>query len=310
MDPLGADATMARLPMMNEKLDCAAIAKAIERLLPPPVIVERFALEESLAAMRDLGMLSASLKRHSVEPCTAVPGLEPILLALGARADMPPRDTLLHYTSWNPEGTRCRRYTTHADEAHLLDCVRRAAPAIDRAIAALVDAQGLPPGDECAARCREAAAHLECVVDATVHAMRHVSPAVFARELRLYYEPYRVGGRELFGAGAVELPLFIVDQIAWAGRAAPDVYREFQPRYVPYCVPRLRALFARVGDAESLVERLLRLRRESRAFELDATAAAVLDVLHVLVRFRGPHARLAQRAYSARVGAAISHPSG
>ncbi|MFP3335605.1 DUF1864 family protein, partial [Pseudomonas sp. SIMBA_064] len=73
---------------------------------------------EAAAAMRDIGFFLGSLKRHGHEPADAVPGLEPVLLDLARATDLPPRETLLHVTVWNPAAADAQRsYTGLPDEA-------------------------------------------------------------------------------------------------------------------------------------------------------------------------------------------------
>jgi FAD/FMN-containing dehydrogenase len=80
LDPLGADRVLARLPAMNARADAAAIARALVELAPSDAERSELTFQGCLAAMRDLGVLAGSLKRHGVEPVQALPELEPILL--------------------------------------------------------------------------------------------------------------------------------------------------------------------------------------------------------------------------------------
>ena len=64
LDPLQADDVMARLPLLNRQADVNGLVQAIASVLPVESDIERMTINETLAAVRDLGVLMASLKRH------------------------------------------------------------------------------------------------------------------------------------------------------------------------------------------------------------------------------------------------------
>ncbi|MBO0881383.1 MAG: DUF1864 family protein, partial [Mycobacterium sp.] len=129
LDPLDADEVCAHLPAMNRRGEVSALATALRQIMPTAIQVAGFNALECLAAMRDIGMLLGSIKRHGVQPVAAVPEIEEVLLDLAMRTDLVPRDTLHHYTCWNPGGgTRRRMYTGDPQETHLIDAVRTAMP--------------------------------------------------------------------------------------------------------------------------------------------------------------------------------------
>lgn len=110
LDPLKADELMSQLPLLNLQRDTEGLTQMLQKLLPSASQARSLGFEEACAAMRDLGLVMGSLKRHGVEPVARVPGLEEVLPLLATLTSLPPRDTLLHYTIWNPAGSRERRY--------------------------------------------------------------------------------------------------------------------------------------------------------------------------------------------------------
>src|SRR5688572_19655223 len=119
IDPLGFDDQIQLLHVLNRSGDTNEIIQLLYRLLPVPDALDRYSYDESIAAMRDLGIFIGILKKHGIEPVEVVPELEYVLLVLMVKTDLPPRDTLLHYTVWNPDGDRMRTYTGLNDERSL-----------------------------------------------------------------------------------------------------------------------------------------------------------------------------------------------
>src|ERR1700722_8670401 len=110
IDPLSADVIMEKVPSWNKAGDISELVSALQAMCRI-VSLESRNYYELLAIVRDLGILAGSLRRHGQEPLALVPELEPIFLRAGVLTDLIPRDTLMHYTVWNPSGLRLRRYT-------------------------------------------------------------------------------------------------------------------------------------------------------------------------------------------------------
>ncbi len=194
LDPLGADGACRRLPELNARADVPAMVATLRSLLPNDV--SGFTAHECLAVMRDLGIFLGSVKRHGVEPEPLVPEMTPVLLELGARTDLVPRDTILHYTTWNPVGERERRYTDDSQETYLQDSVRMVFDDIQTGLACGESLHDLEPRDpEFAATLDEFARRLGSMVDSMELVIKHVTPAYFARGLRPYLEAVDVAGR-------------------------------------------------------------------------------------------------------------------
>ena len=139
LDPLNFDEKLPVLHELNRKANTNEIIQLLYRSLPVPDTLDRYSYEESIAAMRDLGIFIGILKKHGIEPVAVIPELEYVLLVLMVKTDLPPRDTLLHYTVWNPDGDRMRTYTGLRDERSLIESVKIAMPQ-------LMEAQRKPRG--------------------------------------------------------------------------------------------------------------------------------------------------------------------
>lgn len=302
-DPLQARPFVLQLPGLNRNKDVPGIVALLHEFLPVHGVPSSWCFVEAAAAMRDIGFFLGSLKRHGHEPADVVPGLEPLLLDLARITDLPPRETLLHVTVWNPATAEAQRsYTGLSDEAHLLESVRISMAALEAAIAATVELSDVPLRSPTFAQgCDELAAYLQKMVESIVYAYRFISPQVFYDELRPFYEPIRIGDQSYLGPGAVEMPLFVLEYVLWGSQSDHIAYREFKETYLPYVLPAYRAVYARFAERPALIDRAI---DEAQAIgvqneHIRAGLAALNRVFVVLLRFRAPHHQLADRVYEA-----------
>ncbi|MFI8827895.1 monodechloroaminopyrrolnitrin synthase PrnB family protein [Streptomyces sp. NPDC053431] len=301
-DPLGADAVLAALPAMNAEADTAALTVALRALVPDVDRAAEWSVVAALAAMRDLGILLGSLKRHGVQPVAAVPEVLPVLELLGRRTDMVPRDTVHHYTTWNPPGPRRRTYTGHAMEAHLQEAVRMAFPGLVAALDACARVARLEPYDPGFALALDRTAHhVQAVVDAIDLTVAHVTPEYFARTLRPYFEEIDVDGRSYLGPAASQVPLWLVDLTLWQCDRSDPAYDLFLADSLPYALPSWRAFHARHRGGVSAVSKVSAAISWEGADrlppELAASARSLARVLRILKSFRARHFTLARKSY-------------
>lgn len=312
LDPLHFDAHLTALHRMNEQQDVQAIMQLLYNLLPVPAALEQYTFEDSAAAMRDLGIMMGILKRHQIEPVEVVPELEYVLLVLMTKTALPPRDTLIHYTVWNPDGVRSRSYTGIADEICLIESVKMAYPSLLEAIDRLhAMHQGEVYGRQFEEQCLYTRDLMVGMVKGIVHAKRYVRPEVFAHELRHYYNPIKVDyGREYMGPGAVEMPMFLFDHLLWSCDLGDTTYYHFQEGYLPYNFGELRDLYWSYRKKPSLVSRVEYALLEHPTRERADAARQLLEMTQVLKSFRMPHKKLAEESYREAEGHAYNKGSG
>jgi hypothetical protein len=301
-DPLGADEACLRLPEMNAAADLPALVSALHELLPSHDDLERWDVYECLAAMRDIGFFLGSIKRHGREPIEVVPGLEPVLLELGCRTDMIPRDTAHHCTEWNPLGPRERSYTGDAQERCLMDSGRLFLPHLRLALALCGKLRHLDPGQASFVASLEALAEeLDHFGEAMTNVTTGMTPEFFARTLRPYYESIIVGGTAYTGPAGSGLPLYLVDLAVWASDRRDDVFDEFVRDAALLTVPPWRALVTASAQQASLVtmvtSRLRAVEPDAVPETLQRAAHALIRVLRALMVFRGRHMAMARKAY-------------
>ncbi|WP_224994510.1 monodechloroaminopyrrolnitrin synthase PrnB family protein [Cesiribacter sp. SM1] len=305
LDPLNADAVVKQIPAFNMDKNVEKLTSACYSLLPHPDRLESFDYYESVAAMRDLGFFLGSMKRHGVEPVEAVPELDYVLDVLGSKTNLPPRDTLLHYTSWNPVGFRRRTYTGTPDEDNLIQSVSMAMTPLIKAIFALEAMHSIRPDMPAFAACaKEAAGAFEGMIAGIVHTRKHVSVSYFAHELRLYFDPIHLHGKVYLGPGAVEMPMFVYDHLLWSSSNNDPAYVSFKETYLPYILPYLRDTYTAHCYKPSLLDIFGKFMLESELQQEEVWQAIreFRNLLNFLKSFRMPHKKIADNAYKAANG--------
>ncbi len=308
LDPLHCDNEMAELPAWNKKGDVDAIVGAIRKIAPSRTAISSFTEQEAHAALRDLGMLMASVKKHGIEPEVLVPEVVPVMVALGSVADMVPRETIMHYSAWNPDGERQRCFTHFSDEVKVIQGTKIAIPGLERATLGLAELHTLSmDSPEFVRHARLVHMNISAMVRAIVFTIVNVNPRVFAVDLRPYYDPFTLQGVEYMGAGAVQLPVFVFDHILWSSDSRDSALTQFREHNIPYCTPVFRTLYHHFTGKPSLVRMACQSLRDVRVPSLHQIQSiqAINDLLDVLVRFRTPHKSLANRAFAHRDNQAV-----
>lgn len=305
LDPLGADEIYRQMPAMNAVADVPALARSLRELVPTMALVTEYSLEEALGAMRDLGLFLGSLKRHGVQPVEAVPEVEAILIELGRRTDMIPRETVHHYTEWNPVDDRQRMYTGDPQERFLMDGARTALPHLGDAVELCKKLIELEPDDaEFGEVVTALTERISSFDEAISMVVSKVSPEFFARGMRPYYEEITVGGRTYLGPAAAHVPLFLVDIVVWASDHGHEVYDEFIVDASQHTLPQWRSLVPGWRQRPSLVTKVA---AAVRAAPVGASSAvrdatrALYGALRALMLFRGKHLSIARKAYQEEV---------
>ncbi|MTI19713.1 DUF1864 family protein [Fulvivirga sp. RKSG066] len=299
LDPLGMDEALQKLPSLNANGEIGEMVRDLYKHLPFPVRLERFSYQECLAAMRDIGLYLGSIKKHGKEPLEEVPELDYVLGVLSEKTDLPPRDTLLHYSLWNPEGERMRTYTHYEDERELIRSVKVAMTPLFRAIYQLIDLYWCDvESEDFSIIAERTKADFRYVIDGVVIAKKNVSPALFARELRLYFDPIEIYKEQVIGPGAVEMPLFVYDYILWGSDVRSEVYQQFSRTYVPFTLPWLRDVYFNFMNKPSLVTKVSRMLASNPENEtIVKSAKSLLELCKLEKSFRMPHKKMAEESY-------------
>lgn len=310
LDPLNADDLILKVPELNESKDVNGLISLAGAMMPSLKTLKRLNYFQANAAIRDIGIMLGSLKRHHIEPVAVIPGLEETMALLASKTAMPPRDTLLHYTVWNPTDHRRRTYTGTRDEHCLIDSVVMALGPLVRGIELLKQLHATPlESEHFQQTCEEVTVQFQKVIDGMVLARRKVCLSYFASELRLYFDPIQLNGREYLGPGAVEMPMFVFDHLLWSCDCDDAAYEVFKQTYLPYVHPEMRAIFHEFQDQASLLGKCYHLivRRHINFHPVVyQSLCALRHCFQQLKSFRMPHKKVAEEAYAHAAGASGS----
>jgi hypothetical protein len=312
LDPLAFDQKLKTLHLLNKGGDVKEIIHFLYASLPSPDVLETYSYEDSIAAMRDLGIFIGILKRFGVEPVEVIPELEYVLLVLMVKTSLPPRDTVMHYTLWNPDGARMRTYSEWPDERSLIVSVKIAIEDLMKGIVELQELCAMEATDPLfTGKCSEIRGRLEAMVNGIVYAKKNVSPAIFYNELRFYFDPIKVDyNKSYLGPGAVEMPMFVFDHLLWSCDLNDPVYTHFKEGYLPYNLPFIRNIYGDFNQKPSLLTRVSTNLKNNPSKENYRAAKSVMDLCVVLKSFRMPHKKLAESAYASSPGAEKHHEVG
>lgn len=298
-DPLCLDAIFRRLPEINRSGDEHVLRNVLDTAVArvDPASLPVWA---ALAAMRDIGTLVASLRRLSGPSLLLPAHVTATLVQLGRITDMPPRETVLHYCSWNPEGARRRVFTGDPEEHALVSTTALCLRSFENTARLLLDlGRDHPTSPSYVRTCRWAARELAIAARAVQGREGRLDPHHFATKLRAYFEPVRINGRSYSGAAAAQAPLYLVDELVY-GRGAGDAKLwSLRDELAEYGLPRWREAYKAARQGPSVIESIEAISRSTARHSLRARGAvdAVRELLRQLVSFRGRHRPLVAAAY-------------
>lgn len=301
LDPIGFDEVIQHVHVFNATKNVKGLVNLVYAHIPVPLQIEKFTYEQSIATMRDLGILVGSIKKHGAEPLELIPELEYVFFELSNKTNLPPRDTLFHYTIWNPEGKRMRTYTGTNDEIELINSVKTAHNPLIYAIHFLIELNATDVNNlEYAEICNQAKESFKGMIDGMVNAKRNVSPSFFANELRHYFEPIIIHHAEYIGPGAVEMPMFVYDHLLWSSDTADLEYRKFKTTYLPFNLPNIRDIYYNYDNSPSLLSQMCEELKTSQQVSstMIKNAKALFELCSTMKSFRMPHKKLATDSYN------------
>lgn len=301
LDPLRLDSFFRVFPSINLDRKVNLLLEELNSIVEKCADVDQFTVNESHAAMRDIGMIMSGVRRTGIQPCQNVSGLESVLVSFSKKTNMVPRDTSYHYGPWNPEGLRERRFTNYEDEDGLINAVRVSIPGIESSIANLLLAERTPldsPDFELSVL--EASNNLKSAVVGIGETIRKTDPYLFSHELRPFFDPLMIGGKDYVGAGGGQMPLFVIDLIAWGGGLDTSLlYGTFINDATLYLPPALREQCETTKGSISLLEQAkIQIETLPKSPVLLKSLNALSELFSVLIKFRKPHYQLAEKTLS------------
>jgi hypothetical protein len=285
LDPLGADAVMRSLPQANIAADAAWLRSRAVHLCQHVTGIRDVA--PARAALRDLGMLTASLARHTGRDI-APPAVEAAMLHLGDIADEVPRETVYSYSTRNPRGPRRRSFTDTPGEHLFIDEVSAASDAIDTAIEYCRHLPAAVDQHETDAGAAGVHHHLRTFGKHLLTVKRHLTPQYFTGQLRPYFPALTIAGHTYYAPGGAQMPLLAIDVLLLNQTATGELavwFEQYLDDNILYLPPHHRALI----DTARGVPGLARLAHHHP--HLRAATSMLIDDL---LRFRLPHRQLAR----------------
>jgi len=325
-DPLDAADSLRRLPELNRQHLPIKIISQLARHIPNLAQVESWDYISAVAAMRDIGMFLGSIKRFRIEPEIVLPELTPVLLRLGEKTDLPPRDNAIHYTIWNGHGADLRTYTHHDQERVLIESTRSAYIALEKASKQLILLYDVSITDPYFGElCSQINSSMGQLGKTICQVFRDVGAEFFVTEIRPFFEPIMVDGKEHRGPGAVELPLFLIDHMLWSSNSNDAEYVSFKEDYLTTVLPEARTIYKKLSGQPSMLDRIIQeLARQTSTsngagkIKMSGNNSQLINnnlnelkrLFGRLISFRTPHLKLAQQAYNLTPDAQFDHGSG
>lgn len=297
LDPLDFDHEISTVISANKASEIRALSQLLQRMVEAARHVNTTS-SAVIASVRDLGIVMGSIRRLGEQPAQLCPELTQVLSRWTAIHHMIPRDTVYHYTLWNPEGVRRRRYTDNDMELHLIAAVSHALPdicaAVDRAFALSEAELDDVTTALTVSAIALAAGRLVHVID---EVLANVTGSFFATQLRPFFEPVVIGDVEYFGPAAAHVPVALLDLCLWASDASCEEYASFWRTSSAYGLPGWATRAQLLEQRPSLTTRLSRHHGDPASPTVISCAEAMARSLRALLEFRAKHLKLAKAAY-------------
>ncbi len=307
LDPLNADELFELMADANDLSDTQSLCTIGDELVKRANrrVLSSCSYEESLAMLRDLGMLAASLAKFNLL-VDSVPGLEQLLLQLGSVTEEVPRDTVFSYGPRNPQQPeRMRKFTTTDAETVFIESFSEGMKHLGAVILALETALAATDPDEIATNLRAATEQLTEMTQAIVRVRRKIPPEVFTYQLRPFFDPVTVGGQSYLAPGGAQMPVIIVDKLVWGiGREYPEFEEYFQEN-LQYHPRGYREFWQELSNTltQNLVDRLIELTQQPDSNGTYTNALEeLLTFINTLIKFRVPHLKVATDNFQLREG--------
>jgi hypothetical protein len=294
LDPLNLNEAMRDLPLRNRAGDVDAVLAYLETSASKVLDHKWGDTPETVAAMRDLGMLASSARRFGVEPCESASTAQSAFLILGKALNTVPRDTVFTYGPANPEGPDRRTFTELKEEQTFISSFISGMSRLDACIAAVLNASRTASPQQLSGHCEQAAKDFRLMLEAISLVRREVPAEIFTGELRPYFSPFNVDGVAYLAPGGAQMPVLVIDYLLWGSDLQLEGYAEYLRENLTYCLPAYRNLVAQHSNRPSLVSLVLaaKLPRDC--------VASLADMLRRLVHFRSAHLSLARANFALR----------
>ena len=300
-DPLNVNEIMRSLPFLNEREDIEALKALLSELLSRFDSLTVTSPIDACAVVRDIGFVMSSIRKAGIQPQTVNDGLSARMLGLSKITGMVPRDTVYHYSIWNPEGRYQRLFTNFDDEKGLIKSVRLSIVELEECIDKLTKAIAIRPfAADFSDYLLAANTSLRNSIGTLAIAIKQVHPRIFSVNLRPYFDPIDIDGKSYIASGGGQIPMFLVDKMVWVENDRSDLqnaYFNFINESAVYLPPFLRVAFNSTCNGLPLTGMLAEAK--SRGLTVDSkNELAVKMLLKNLIAFRQAHAHYAAKSFT------------
>lgn len=305
LDPLSLDEFFLILPNLNSSSDVNAVVQALELKIPTEEVLSNLDIVSASAALRDLGHIAASLRRHGVH-ANLVPKLEKSLLILGGIIGEVPRDTVYSYGARNPKGDRRRTFTNLSQERLFIQSFNDGMSGLNQTIELLYSLRDIPLDDPRFSDIVQGAlTTFTSMVNAILLVYRDIPAEVFTRDLRPYFDPINIGGFEYLAPGGAQMPILLIDMMLWANSTSDGEYLAYLDDNLRYCPTVYRTLAQNIrSDYTALMDRVLkessRLSEGEQKQIVRNSLTALRELFTTIIKFRRPHLRVANDNFALR----------
>lgn len=304
LDPLGADDFFQNiLPEFNHRMASVEIMRMASFVIPSLDEISRYDLLSARAALRDLGMIAASLRRHNVR-IADFSQLRDALIKLSDITGEVPRDTVFSYGSRNPSDVRQRRFTKRSEEAIFIKSFVSGIKGLLNCTVLLPMLLSLPiDSSDFLDTCKELTKQFQMMVSAIIQVRNQIPPEVFTAELRPYFEPIEIGGIEYFAPGGAQMPMLIIDQLLWGNDCAMPIYLRYHEENLSYLPTFLREFSSYYKNRGSIATRVQReYGRDEKVLTEDIQNGIqmLVNFLSRIMSFRAPHQKVAEANFALR----------
>lgn len=292
LDPFGIDHELALLPEINSNKDINKLKTILSIIADKSNLIEQANFTTSHAMLRDVGFVVSSLRRFDIQICEEDKIIERALLLLGAKTNSIPRETSYHYGICNPSDNRQRTFTNFPDEIHLINGVRFFAADLEEILSALIDAYCKVEENEKITdhQINSMVKSLQSSFQRVGEELKNIDPQIFSRELRPYFDPIIISGKEYVGPGGGQVPLLIIDNLLFAfNLPSTHIYNIFSEEGVNFLPEELRLIFEEFKNKKTFVELSMNKKHNSAKILLN-------QLLNELIKYRQVHYNVAKRA--------------
>ncbi|MHC0449371.1 MAG: monodechloroaminopyrrolnitrin synthase PrnB family protein [Candidatus Lariskella arthropodorum] len=269
LDPLYFDELVSLIHDSNAQKNSSELIRILKTLAERAAIRD-FNYYEKIAAIRDIGILLGSLIRLDIQPCDILPGLPDVLMKFAKDTDFPPRDTILHYTIFNPQNARIRSYTGLSDELLFIQNIRSGVFDVITAMHELVILYTISPLDEEFTLCAEniLAKLTVSLYKCLALAAQVASSEVAANKLMYFYQELTIDNQKYFWVNFIQACICIFDHILWSCSIAEELPIQEQKIDLLYMFPELRQIYKRFIDMPDLITKFSHLTKGKTHLEI------------------------------------------